>query len=133
MTDRYRGSEGSVEWTEKSNSPFSFSRFFTAPSPPLPNQPCSGSLNKGPKGLPGSNESQMNRPDITSACLYSTLQFPFQLQHVSYNEFTRLFSTYYSTEDNINEYCFSAHNKVGSHNAILAQRSFLCGSHGARG
>ena len=26
----------------------------------------------------------MNRPDITSACLYSTLQFPFQLQHVSY-------------------------------------------------
>ena len=26
----------------------------------------------------------MNKPDITSACLYSTLQFPFQLQHVSY-------------------------------------------------
>ena len=26
----------------------------------------------------------MNKPDITSACLHSTLQFPFQLQHVSY-------------------------------------------------
>ena len=40
---------------------------------------------------------------------------------------------YYSTEDNIKEYSFSAHNKVGSHNAILVQRSFLCDSHGARG
>ena len=26
----------------------------------------------------------MNKPDITFACLYSTLEFPFQLQHVSY-------------------------------------------------
>ena len=40
---------------------------------------------------------------------------------------------YYSAEDNITDYCFSANNKVGSHNAILVQRSFLCDSHGARG
>ena len=39
MTERYRGSEGLVEWTEKSNSPFSLSRFLVPPPLPSPITP----------------------------------------------------------------------------------------------
>ena len=39
LTDRYRGSEGTVESTEKSNSPFSLSRFLLPPPLPFPLTP----------------------------------------------------------------------------------------------
>ena len=75
---------GGMNGEKKLSFPF---RVFYCPLPspshsPLKRQPKDLRLNKDPKGRPGSNESQMNKPDITSACLYSTLQFPYQFQHV---------------------------------------------------
>ena len=65
MTDRYRRSEGSVEWTEKSNSPFSLSRFLVPPPLPSPITPKAAAFAQAQMSL--KLTSRISHPHVYTA------------------------------------------------------------------